>query len=57
MVEYTFYMYTISYLSILFTASHILNLSQSYHDIVAFIHDFYLWVCIYVFFISIYFTL
>ena len=38
-------------------SSHILNLSQSYHDIVAFTYDFYLWICIYVFFISIYFTL
>ena len=41
----------------LIRSSHILNLSQSYHDIVAFMHDFYLWVCTYVFFISIYFTL
>ena len=40
-------------------SSHILNLSQSYHDIVAFMYDFYLWMCINVFFIStkcIYFT-
>ena len=37
-------------------SSHILNISQSYHDIVAFMYDFYLWMCIYVFFISIYFT-
>ena len=38
-------------------ASQILSLSQSYHDIVAFMYDFYLWMCIYMFFISIYFTL
>ena len=38
-------------------SSHILNLSQSYHDIVAFMYDFYLWMCIYVFFIFIHFTL
>ena len=38
-------------------SSHILNLSQSYHVIVPFMHDFYLWMCIYVLFISIYFTL
>ena len=41
----------------LILSSHTLNISQSYHDIVAFMHDFYLWMCIYVFFISIYFTL
>ena len=38
-------------------SSHIRNLSQSYHDIVTFMYDFYWWMCIYVFFISIYFTL
>ena len=30
-------------------SSHILNLSQSYHDIVAFMYDFYLWMCIYIY--------
>ena len=36
---------------------HIRNLSQSYHYIVAFIYDLYLWICIYGFFIFIYSTL
>ena len=31
-------------------SSHIQNLSQSYHDIVVFMYDLYLWMCIYVFF-------
>ena len=34
---------------------HMRNLSQSYHDIVAFIYDLYSWMCIYVFSISKYF--
>ena len=37
--------------------NHIRNLSQSYHDIDAFMYDLYLWMCIYVFFIFMYFTL
>ena len=32
---------------------HIRNLSQSYYDIVVFMYEFYLWMCIYVFLISI----
>ena len=36
---------------------HIRNLSQSYHDIVVFMYDLYSWICIYVFLISMYFTL
>ena len=36
---------------------HIRNLSQSYHDIVVFMYDLYLWIRIYVFLISMYFTL
>ena len=35
-------------------SSHIRNLSQSYHDIVAFMYGFYSWMGIYVFSISIY---
>ena len=47
-------------LSILFPASpiyYIRNLSQSYHDIVVFMYDLYLSMFIYVFLISISFTL
>ena len=33
---------------------HIRNLSQTYHDIFAFMYDLYLWMCIYVFFIDIF---
>ena len=36
---------------------HIRSLSQSYHDIVVFMHDLYSWMCIYMFLISMYFTL
>ena len=36
---------------------HIRNLSQSYHAIVIFMYDLYWWICIYVFLISMYFTL
>ena len=36
---------------------HIRNLFQSYHDIVVFMYDLYLWMCIYVFLIFMYFTL
>ena len=37
--------------------NHIRNLSQAYHDIDAFMYDLYLWMCIYVFFLFMYFTL
>ena len=37
--------------------NHIRNLSQYYHDIDAFMYDLYLWMCIYVFFMFMYFTL
>ena len=37
--------------------NHIRNLSQSYRDIDAFMYDLYLWMCIYVFFMFMYFTL
>ena len=36
---------------------HIRNFPESYHGSVVFMYDLYLWMCIYVFLISMYFTL